>query len=51
MLKDHKNFCFAPISYKANDLIFLKRPKKLFFQKNTALSQITKYGAQHYTKF
>ena len=54
MLKDQKNFRFTTIPDKTKDFIFLKSPKNLvfwpfwpfwryFFQKNSALSHITKY--------
>ena len=55
MLKGHKNFRFTIIRDKTKDFIFLKSPKNLvfwpfwpfltsfFYQKNPALSHITKY--------
>ena len=52
ILKNHRDFRFTPIPDKANDLIFKKVKKTLFFgpfwhhffQKNPALSHITKHG-------
>ena len=52
MLKNHNNFHFTSIPDKANELIFLKSPKKpcfltIFdtsFSKKILLSHVTEYG-------
>ena len=57
MLQDHKNYRFTTNPNKTKDFIFLKSPKShdfwlfltifdiIFFQKNPAVSHITKYGS------
>ena len=63
MVKDHKQLLFYNNYGQKKDLIFLKSPKNflfwpfltifdiIFFQKNPALSHITKYASKHHAKF